>query len=54
MKIELRWPNRDDIFELKKAYDESWESHFPFLHYFESLADSSFEKYLEILPLLSD
>jgi predicted acetyltransferase/N-acetylglutamate synthase-like GNAT family acetyltransferase len=54
MKVFLRWPFRDDISELKKAYHESWEPNFPFLHNFETLADSSFEKYLEILPLLSN
>jgi predicted acetyltransferase len=54
MKIVLRWPCRDDLLELKKANDESWEPSFPFLHYFESLADSSFEKYIEILPFLSN
>jgi predicted acetyltransferase len=54
MKIVLRWPNRDDILELEKANQAPWEPNFPFLHYFESLADSSFEKYLEILPSLSN
>jgi predicted acetyltransferase/N-acetylglutamate synthase-like GNAT family acetyltransferase len=54
MKVVLRWPCRDDLLELEKANRAAWEPSFPFLHYFESLADSSFEKYIEILPLLSN
>lgn len=54
MKVILRWPTIHDVEELRKAYEEPWEPSFPFLHYFESLADSSFEKYIEILPLLSN
>lgn len=52
MKIMLRWRCRDDILELEKANQALWKSNFPFLHYFESFADSSFEKYLEILLLI--
>jgi predicted acetyltransferase/ribosomal protein S18 acetylase RimI-like enzyme len=54
MKITLRWPTKNDISEIKKAFEEPWEEDFPFLHYFESLANSSFDQYIEILPKLSD
>lgn len=54
MKVILRGPNEEDILAIEKAFNGPWEKHFSFLHYFESLADSSFEKYISILPKLSD
>lgn len=54
MNLTLRWPTPKDIPQLKKSFEEPWQKNFLFLHYFEELANSSFEKYIKILPLLSD
>jgi predicted acetyltransferase len=54
MNITLRWPNTNDIKEIKKSCEEPWEDNFAFLHYFDSLANSSFDKYIQILPHLGN
>ena len=49
-KITLRRLGPEDKEEFLKALNEPWEESFGFVHYWESLADESFEKYLEIVP----
>lgn len=49
-RITLRLPTQDDIISIENALAEEWEPDFPFLHYFETLADRSVDKYIQILP----
>lgn len=48
--ITLRYLNLEDKPEFLRAMNENWESNFDFLHYFDSLAENSFEKYVSLAP----
>lgn len=49
-EIILRYLTLTDKEEFFCAFNEKWEENFDFIHYWESLANSSFEKYIEIAP----
>lgn len=53
MTITLRHLNQSDKEAFLCALSENWENNFVFAHYFESLANNSFERYLEVLPQIA-
>ncbi len=48
--LSLRLLSLDDREAFYKAFNEPWESHFDFIHYWESLADMNFDKYVAMSP----
>lgn len=52
-QLKLRLLNLDDKEAFTQAMSENWESNFDFIHYWETLANKSFEKYVEIAPEFS-
>jgi predicted acetyltransferase len=48
--IQLRELLPTDEIQFELALNEPWESDFIFAHYFESLAENTFKKYVSILP----
>lgn len=53
-KVTLRLLTNKDEEEFFRAYNDSWEESFTFVHYWESLADQNFLRYLEIAPGFSE
>jgi len=53
-RITLRHLTLADKEEFTRAMNEAWEENFTFVHYWESLANKNFEKYVEIAPRFSD
>lgn len=51
-KIILRYLTKEDKAQFFKAINAAWGD-FPFAHYWESLANEDFSKYVDILPGLS-
>lgn len=52
-KVTLRYLTLNDKELLEKAMSENWESHFDFVHYWDSLAERNFSKFVEIIPQIS-
>lgn len=53
-KITLRLLTNKDEKEFFRAFSDSWEENFTFVHYWESLAGQNFERYVEIAPGFTD
>ena len=51
--ITLRTLKNSDEKEFLKSNSEDWELDFAYAHYFESLAQNDFNKYVDILPQFS-
>jgi predicted acetyltransferase len=51
--INLRHLELQDKATFLAAMNEPWETNFVFAHYYESLANNSFETYINVLPLIS-
>ena len=49
-KITLRYLTHEDKDEFFAAFHEHWENNFDFVHYWETLANGEFEKYVSIAP----
>ena len=49
MNITLRHLKLEDRDQFYKAINSNWDG-FSFVHYWESVAQENFEKYVEILP----
>lgn len=50
MEVTLRSLALNDKSSFLNALNENWENNFVFAHYYESLANNSFETYIEVLP----
>ncbi len=50
MEIKLRYLKLEDEEQFLKAMNQKWEENFVFAHYWESLANCDFAKYVEISP----
>ena len=53
-KVYLRHLKLKDKEDFYRAINEDWESHFPFVHFWESRAQKNFERIVEILQALDD